>query len=159
MVWIGAIGTARAVLAVGDHEWDPVIMTAIAGAESGYDTEAVSPTNDWGLFQINRDVWGWLFDQYDWADPIGNTTMALIVWRSQGYNAWVAYWTGRYLDFFNEAITAVRQLEEHAPPPPPPSRDPNELSSWWDNFQDLVNNTAAHLFSKLGDAINIYRSW
>lgn len=121
--------TARLVLAVGGHRWDPAIMVAIAGAESSWHSESVSPPNrdgsrDRGLFQINDHAHADLLRRFDWRDPRGNTEMAYIVWRPGNYHAWTTYFNGAYLRFLAVARNAVDQVERGgrpgtAPPPLP----------------------------------------
>lgn len=106
MTYIGPKGAWDAIVAAGT-DWDVVTMVAISGAESGYDTEAVSPTHDFGLLQINHDAWGELFGQFDWRDPYANAEMGHHVWQQQGLTAWVTYNTGDYRAHLAEAQGAA----------------------------------------------------
>jgi hypothetical protein len=85
------------------HAWNHTIMTAIAGAESGWRTDARSPTDDWGLFQINRYWHKDLFEVYNWANPLDNTKMAYHVWTSQHYRAWSTYNSGAYKKYLGKS--------------------------------------------------------
>jgi hypothetical protein len=84
-------------------KWDATIMTAIAGAESGWRADAKSPTDDWGLFQINKYWHQALFRQYEWYNPFQNTEMAYAVWKSQHYHAWSTYNSGAYLRYMKQS--------------------------------------------------------
>ena len=84
-------------------DWDATIMTAIAGAESGWNPDARSPTDDWGLFQINRYWHRDLFDRFQWNNPYQNTQMAHIVWSSQHYSGWSTYNNGAYLKYLGQS--------------------------------------------------------
>lgn len=107
MTYIGPAATYQYASGIGQGEWDPIIMTAIAGAESGWNTTAKSPTDDWGLFQINRFYHQALFKRYTWYDPRQNTVMALAVWRSQHYRAWSTYNSGAYKRYYDQAAAAA----------------------------------------------------
>lgn len=104
MAYIGPSKTYELVK-LQSNRWDWQIMTAIAGAESGWNSTAKSPTDDWGLFQINRYWHPQLFRQFNWADPYQNTIMAYVVWSSQHYAAWSTYTSGAYLKYMDEAGT------------------------------------------------------
>jgi hypothetical protein len=72
--------------------------------ESRGDADAVSPTNDWGLFQINRSVWERTFVQFvertegrraSWRGDIFNSRLNgrfayQVVYKAQGERAWSA---------------------------------------------------------------------
>jgi hypothetical protein len=148
MPYVGPEQTAAWVIRVGDYDWDPVVMVAIAGAESGWNTDAISPTNDYGLFQINRTVWAFLFDLYNWRDGLENTVMAYYVWRRQGYSAWTVYNTGPYLRFIDIARRAVDSVKG-------PVQFPPDLSGAWENFKNTATDAMAEAFYAFGDAINL----
>lgn len=105
-MYIGASQTKQYALAVGGQGWDITVMTAISGAESGWNTTARSPTDDWGLFQINKYYWGYLFNNYYWANGLDNTRMAWIVFQQQGYRAWSTYNNGDYRQYLQQAADA-----------------------------------------------------
>lgn len=73
-------------------------MIAIAECESGLRQDIVSPTNDYGLFQINEASWDSVANtmELDYKSSIDdNITMAQHVLEVQGLEAWVCY--SRYL--------------------------------------------------------------
>ena len=45
-----------------EREWDPEAVVQFMWRESGCDPEAVSPTNDWGLLQLNATCWAGVGD-------------------------------------------------------------------------------------------------
>lgn len=71
---------------------------AIVLAESGGNPEAISSTNDYGLWQINRKYHADLFGKYKWNDPADNTKMAHEVWKAAGnsWSPWATYGGSRY---------------------------------------------------------------
>lgn len=71
---------------------------AIALAESGGKTDAVSSTGDYGLWQINKKAHPGLFSLGDWKDPKVNAQMAASVYRAAGnsFKPWVTYNSGAY---------------------------------------------------------------
>lgn len=73
--------------------------TAIAHCESRMNPNAVSPTNDHGLFQINATTWnkpGHSDPVADWIgrnwhkryDPVTNTLMAHMIQQKYGWKMW-----------------------------------------------------------------------
>lgn len=88
-------------------------MVAIAQAESSLNTDAISPTHDYGLWQINRLVWGPAgFDSVtQWRDPLYNAQWAKRVYDQQGLTAWSTYNSGAYLAFMDNNIQPVVQNE------------------------------------------------
>jgi hypothetical protein len=73
---------------------DADVMIAIAKCESNLSQSAISPTRDFGVFQINEKVWD------DTANRLGldyknsfedNLEMAVLIHRVQGKSAWVCY--------------------------------------------------------------------
>ena len=92
------------------------IATAIAGAESGYDTEAKGGPNrngtyDWGLMQIN-DLHKPSDDVKTKAAPNAAVAFALYKGAGNKFTAWSAYNNGKYKDYLSEASAA----EPAAPP-------------------------------------------
>lgn len=69
----------------------------IAQHESGYNVQAISPTDDHGLFQINaywqRDKYNSLEELYD---PATNIAIAWQIFTGRG-NSWSAWYTCKYL--------------------------------------------------------------
>lgn len=66
------------------------VMSKIAWCESRMDIDAVSHTDDHGLFQVNRRTWVNLGCQGDWYNPEDNVKCAKKVKQAQGLNAWAA---------------------------------------------------------------------
>ena len=69
--------------------------STVIQCESRWRADAISPTDDWGLFQLNRR---WQSQRvramgYEWADvidPAINTRIAVAIWESwgQSWEAW-----------------------------------------------------------------------
>lgn len=142
MAYIGPGPAWAAIHAVGG-DWDEVVMTAIAGAESGWNTTAISYTNDYGLLQINLDVWPELFKLGDWRNAVDNAAMGYRVWKRQGYRAWVTYWQGSYRQHLDAARAAAGSS---AAVPAGPDTSPAQVGygDWagWD-FSERITMTAA----------------
>lgn len=80
---------------------DIAIAVAVALAESGGNSEAVSPPNrngstDYGLWQVNS-VHGYPVAQL--LEVVGNARAAHEVFGRQGWTAWSVYKSGKYLVF------------------------------------------------------------
>lgn len=105
-MYIGPRGAWDAIVAAGT-DWDPVIMTAIAGAESGWTTNAISVTDDYGFLQVNIRFWGELFRQFQWDNAWDNAQMAHHVWKIQGNRAWSTYNDGSYRAYLDKARAAA----------------------------------------------------
>jgi hypothetical protein len=86
---------------------------AIALAESGGNTDAVSQTGDYGLYQINRAAHADLFANHTWNDPASNTDMARIVWENAGksFSPWTTYKTGAYKSHLGYGQKVYDKLE------------------------------------------------
>lgn len=80
------------------EDWWKALM--IVDRESGCRQTAISPTRDYGLFQINKKVWGtsWARDVCDigreffderWKVPEENARAARCIRERQGWRAWV----------------------------------------------------------------------
>lgn len=89
---------------------DAPTAAAVALAESNGRTDAVSPTGDYGPWQINMRAHPALFQQYIWNDPTGaqNAKMAFIVWQQAGgsFSPWSTYKSGRYKLFIGQTGSA-----------------------------------------------------
>lgn len=72
---------------------------AVAMAESGGDINAISKTNDYGLFQINQRAHSALFGRYEWNVPADNVEMARQVYAAAGnkWSPWAAYGGSNWL--------------------------------------------------------------
>lgn len=71
------------------------LAVAVIEQESNYDPAAVSPTNDWGLMQINEVCHEWLEAELgidDWLDPYQNAKAG--VWILGGYYRQYGYASG-----------------------------------------------------------------
>lgn len=79
-----------------EYNWNARLMMAICQAESGGDSNAVSPLNydglrDYGLMQIHGEA---IFD------PAANIARAYQKYASQGLRAWSTYTNGKYLAYY-----------------------------------------------------------
>ena len=65
--------------------------------ESEGDPNAVSPTDDHGLFQIHYPIWGPHFgvSRADLYDPVLNVRLASLILKAQGWGAWSAVTRGK----------------------------------------------------------------
>jgi hypothetical protein len=99
-----------------DYTKDPdnaAIATAIALAESGGKTNAISLTQDYGLFQINKPAHPDLFAKYkNWDWPSQNILMAKQVYQNAGnkFTPWSTYKSGAYKSHLKAAQTAIANL-------------------------------------------------
>lgn len=90
---------------------DLVTFVAVALAESRGDTDAVSPTGDYGLMQINRAANGDVIKNGDWRNPFDNARMAMVIKKRQGWKAWTTYpiksgaFQGRALAAYGQVLT------------------------------------------------------
>jgi len=124
-------------LALNVGHWTPeeaTVMTAIALAESGGNTEALGRSKDsaseslgqrdHGLWQVSGRWFGGLMQVYRWRDPYDNARMARMVFDERarrldhnGFGAWNVTITGAELQFMPDARWGVQ-----APWPPPPAQ-------------------------------------
>ena len=71
--------------AAGGPSWAASHAACIAEHESGGRSWAISPTNDWGLWQINKPSWGAMAT----LDPLGNARAAVIIsHRGSNWSPW-----------------------------------------------------------------------
>lgn len=118
---------ARTARAAGIPEDKIPTMTAIAMAESSGDSEAHNtkyPDNSYGLWQINMlDEPGYMLGEErrkkfglnsneQLFDPITNAKVAYEVYKSEGYDAWSVYKSGRYRDYMVTAKKAASSTLE-----------------------------------------------
>lgn len=108
-MYIGPVNAAKLLNDFSHPNYDRTIMVAIAGAESSWNTTAVSATNDYGLWQINNQAWPGLFRDYNWWDPLDNAKMMNHVLLRQGITAWTTYTSGAYKRYWYQAQNAVQQ--------------------------------------------------
>jgi hypothetical protein len=73
-------------------KWDCKTAVAVAIAESGLNPDAVSYTNDYGIFQLNNKP------ITDWKENIDE---AYKMYERRGWQPWVAYNTGRHKQYLN----------------------------------------------------------
>lgn len=65
----------------------------VLACESQGDPGAISPTDDWGLMQINRPTWETTYGPASsWLDPATNLRVALAIWRQGGWGWWTCGW-------------------------------------------------------------------
>lgn len=78
---------------VGGNSGSAFIAAEIAMAESGGNPRAISPTDDFGLWQINGS-----HGSLATLDPVGNARAAVIVsGNGSNWNPWTTYRTGAYI--------------------------------------------------------------
>jgi hypothetical protein len=104
----------QAAMAAGFTADQATIMTAIAGAESAYNTNAHNPKppdNSYGLWQINmlgsmgperRRLFG-IGSNEALFDPATNARAAKAIFSQQGYRAWSTYSSGSYKKYLADA--------------------------------------------------------
>lgn len=120
----GIEGAAQAAYAAGFRGEALVTMVAIAGAESGFDSQAHNPNagtgdNSYGLWQINmlgnlgperRRQFGISSDD-ELFDPSVNARAAYLVSGGGGkFSPWSVYKSGAYRKYLAQAREAVRTL-------------------------------------------------
>lgn len=89
---------------------------ATAYAESDDNRKSISPTGDYGLFQINKKAWGQFFTpQYPdaWQDPIINAGMGKKVYDAQGWGGWTAHGNAKFKRGLPAARAAAAQLSQN----------------------------------------------
>jgi hypothetical protein len=112
------------------------IMTAIAWAESGGDTQAHNakpPDDSYGLWQINmlgsmgarrRAQFG-IKDNKELFNPATNAMAAKAVYQEQGYSAWSVYTSGKY----KQHLEAAKQAAENPVKPGGVGGDPSQADT------------------------------
>lgn len=97
-------------LQAGFPQADAPTASAVALAESAGRTDAISPTGDYGPWQINRRAHPELFQQFIWNDPTGlqNAKMAFSVYHAAGnsFSPWSTFKSGRYRLFLGQTGSA-----------------------------------------------------
>lgn len=118
----------------------PVVMVAIAGAESTFGTYNWGPAGAVacqghayiGPWQISLQAHAdWLRQQIGsqdpcaWAqwllDPVHNAQAALAIYRAQGLRAWQTWTNGAWLKYLPQADQAIGAASLSTPPAPPAS--------------------------------------
>lgn len=110
MTTLTAAQVAALMRKVGFPESDLVTMVAVCKAESGFRVEAKNPSSSAsGLLQI---LWS-VHKQYDQrkllSDAEYNIRAGFDIYKSQGKKAWVAWSSGAYQKYMNEARQGVAQ--------------------------------------------------
>src|SRR5690606_2104326 len=108
----------------GFNHNEAVILTAVAGGESGWNPRAHNPKppdNSYGLFQINmlgamgperRKAFG-ISKNEDLFDPATNAKAAYMIYKWQGFRAWSVYSSGAYKQYLGKAEQAAKYFEQH----------------------------------------------
>lgn len=84
------------------------LMASIAMAESGGCPTSTNPYDNngtqtsWGLWQIS---YGNHTAPRNWNDPQTNANLAYQKYKSQGYNAWGTYTSGKYMQYEQPGVT------------------------------------------------------
>jgi len=114
MARVTPVTAASAARAAGFTGRDLTIAVAIAGAESGYKRDAVSPANsngsrDYGLWQINSVH---IPTAHQWSDVGVNAQLAYRVYADAGksFRPWTTYKSGAYLLFVPTATAATAAM-------------------------------------------------
>lgn len=106
------------LIAAGATPEEAVILTAVAGGESSYNTRAYNgkgKDRSYGLWQINmlgqmgvERAKAWGLSSYDQLfDPMTNARAAVSILRSQGLRAWTVYTSGAYKAYLPQAQQAA----------------------------------------------------
>jgi hypothetical protein len=95
-------------LAAGFPAADAQKASAVGLAESAGNPNAISPTHDYGIMQINISAHPELFHQYIWSEPAQNMKMAFIVYQQahNSFSPWSTYKSGRYLIYMGQTGSA-----------------------------------------------------
>jgi len=91
---LGCSGLEALWEAAGGSQAEAFMAAEIAMAESGGNQYAVSPTDDYGYWQINMPSWGPAMATFD---PIGNAKAAIEISQDgTNWDPWTTYVTGAY---------------------------------------------------------------
>lgn len=131
---------------------DLITITAICGAESGYNTNAhalTSREDSRGLAQINvwAHPWGAKINLYDGAT---NLSAAFRVFREAGasFRPWSTFTSGSYKNYWTGAVQAVNGVNPGPPPPDtvvyirPPYDVPDDYSGHVQRMADRFKSGA-----------------
>lgn len=84
------------------------IAIAIAEAESHFDANIVSGSNDWGLWQINKPTWDKIYDWSRILNPAYNAYAAYQISKGgTDWHDWSTYKNGAYLQYMYSAGQAA----------------------------------------------------
>ena len=78
---------------VSGYGWNVDSALRVMACESRGDPGAISPTDDWGLMQINRPTWETTYGPAEsWLDPATNVAVAYEIWKQGGWAWWSCGW-------------------------------------------------------------------
>lgn len=102
-IWVASGGSVA-------HE---CVAAAVATAESGGDPSAISPTGDYGLWQINKAAWGSLAT----LSVSGSAHSAILISNDgANWDSWATYNSGMYIQYMSQCKSGVRPPVAPAPP-------------------------------------------
>lgn len=145
------------------------LMAAVAMAESGGDPNAISPSSDYGLWQINDSNFNGHtgLDWSNWSDPIANARAAIAM-SGNGSNvaAWCTCWQDPRRDCGHGYLATpqigtpaynwlVRIAQDTGTPiPGTPEQAVNagtSLDGVWGEIQDTINNVFPRQYQQLAN--------
>ena len=91
---------------------DLIVAVAVCLAESRGNTDAVSSTLDYGLWQIHQSAWPNLLTPAmvtagTWKDPAKSAGWAYHIWHALGWTMWSTYKSGSYKTYMARSTAAV----------------------------------------------------
>lgn len=117
---ISDLDIAKLADTIDSWKWDKIndptsgqiaIAVAVCLAESGGNPNAISPTGDYGLWQINKAAHENLFNEYRWNVPADNVKMAAAVYNAKGnWTPWTTYTSGKYKRYLPRGEAASKKL-------------------------------------------------
>lgn len=126
--------------AAGGAKSHVVVAVAVAMAESGLNSEAISPSSDYGLWQINSSNFGWLGLTPETALEIAPNARAAVRMSGAGANwaPWCTCWVDPAANCghgnlpypqpgspaYSHIDEVAQALGQHPPTPPPPGGSP-----------------------------------
>ena len=125
MVMLTPTQIAAVAYQAGFTGQDQIIATAVSIAESGGNTEVISPTQDYGLWQINMPAHNgdggrmpadFFPPGTKWKDPLTNGEVANDIWSRAGrtWRDWSTFKSGAYQKFLSGAQLAVADAQPSA---------------------------------------------
>lgn len=164
--------------AAGGPAGSEEVAAAVAIAESSGNDFAISPTADYGLWQINANVWfgragdcgiGW----GNWYQPSVNACAAVHISGGHNFGAWCTMWadpardcaTG-YLSYPQAGSRALAVLTQYggAGGQPsgggggPPAASTAGVTASWGNIQAFFGADARIMFARIGSVRQTARS-
>lgn len=152
-----------------------MVMCAVSLAESGGRDDAVSPSNDYGLWQINSSNFGGYtgLNFTNWSDPLANARAAVIM-SSAGTNvaAWCTCWQNPVRDCGHGYLTTPQVgtpaydklllISQDTGTPVPGTNinpgAPTAITPAWGEMQDALNSQIPAQWANIGALTNILRS-